>query len=108
MAMNEKGLFHRFYLGRKKDKSKKAKDDADREERDTAAFRTDATSSMDSAPMAKAIGYTGPLTQEEILIRSWDDFFAEGGNLNQPSWLATDRLARLKRGYEKLTTLHRS
>lgn len=57
--------------------------------------------------MRLAKGYTGPRTVADINLASWTAFYAEGGNLNQPVWLETNRLKELRRQFELLANLHR-
>lgn len=54
--------------------------------------------------MVKA--YTGPRSEAEVTMAAWDAFFAEGGSLNQPYWLETDRLKQLRHEYERLANVH--
>lgn len=50
--------------------------------------------------------YSGPMSISDINIASWNEFFAEGGNLNQPTWLQTPRLKAIRRKFEFLSRYH--
>jgi len=57
--------------------------------------------------LKKALTYTGPMTIADITLASWNDYFREGGSLNQPHWLQTNRLKEIQRQYAKLASLHK-
>jgi len=46
-----------------------------------------------------------PLTPSDVTLMSWDEYFREGGTLNQPSWLQNDKLKKLKTFYARLARL---
>lgn len=50
--------------------------------------------------------YTGPRTVADVNLASWMQFFAEGGGLNQPAWLETNRLKDLRHQFELLANMH--
>lgn len=54
----------------------------------------------------KAGGYTGPRTVADVNLASWMQYFAEGGQLNQPTWLETNRFKDLRRQFELLANMH--
>lgn len=58
--------------------------------------------------MRKASGgaYEGPRTVADVNLAAWTQFFAEGGALNQPVWLETNRLKQLRQQFELLANLH--
>lgn len=60
----------------------------------------------DEQEMRKSLAYKGPMTQSDIVLASWNDFFHEGGSMNQPVWLETNRLKELRKHYVRLANLH--
>lgn len=52
------------------------------------------------------LGYVGPTTIADITLASWNEFFREGGVLNQPIWLQSNRLKALQHGFEKMARYH--
>lgn len=56
--------------------------------------------------VAKA-SYSGPMTVADINLASWQQFFDEGGSLNQPAWLESSRLKDLRKQFTLLANLHR-
>lgn len=50
--------------------------------------------------------YTGPMNAQDINCASWNEFFREGGQLNMPSWLQTDRLKQIKKKFTFLARFH--
>lgn len=58
----------------------------------------------DQLPITKA--YTGPRNEDEVHLAAWNAFFNEGGALNQPYWLETDRLKELRHEFERLANAH--
>ena len=54
----------------------------------------------------KMFGYTGPMSVADIELASWNEFFREGGQLNQPAWLQTNQLSKIRRNYARLARLH--
>lgn len=57
------------------------------------------------ASMAKS-DYMGPRSVADINLASWMAYFAEGGQLNQPSWLETNRFKDLRHQFELLANMH--
>lgn len=55
---------------------------------------------------AKGARYTGPRTIADINLASWMEFFREGGQLNQPAWLETNRFKKLRSQFEMLASMH--
>lgn len=56
--------------------------------------------------MNKGFGYTGPMSVADITLESWNNYFAEGGNLNQPTWLQNNRLKEIRKNFEHLARYH--
>lgn len=56
--------------------------------------------------MSKAYGYTGPMSVADITLASWNEFFREGGSLNQPIGMESNRLKKIQNGYFKMARLH--
>lgn len=54
----------------------------------------------------KAYGYVGPMSVADITLASWNEFFREGGSLNQPMHLQNNRLKQIERQYVRLARLH--
>lgn len=52
--------------------------------------------------------YIGPMSVADITLASWNEFFHEGGSLNQPMHLQNSRLKDIERRYVSLARLHRS
>lgn len=50
--------------------------------------------------------YSGPRTVADINLASWMEFFHEGGSLNQPAWLETNRFKDLRHQFEMLARNH--
>lgn len=61
---------------------------------------------MPDHDMSKA-SYSGPRTVADINLASWQQFFDEGGSLNQPAWLESNRLKDLRRQFTLLANMHR-
>lgn len=59
-----------------------------------------------SEKIKKAMGYIGPMSVADIELASWNEFFREGGSLNQPAWLQTNRLKQIRSNYASLARLH--
>ncbi len=59
------------------------------------------------ASLAKAgYGYRGPMSVADITLETWNQYFNEGGTLNQPSWLQNDRLKQIRKNFEMLARYH--
>lgn len=62
---------------------------------------------LEEMEVRKAIGqYIGPLSTADVHLASWNEFFREGGSLNQPSWLQTDRLKQLRQQFGLMARMH--
>ena len=64
------------------------------------------TSKRGIRKLKKAYGYIGPMSVADITLASWNEFFREGGSLNQPLHLQTNRLKKIERKYVGLARLH--
>jgi len=53
-----------------------------------------------------SVGYRGPMSVADITLESWNQYFSEGGTLNQPSWLQNSRLKQIKKNFEMLARYH--
>ncbi len=51
-------------------------------------------------------GYAGPMTAADITLASWNEFFSEGGTLNQPSGMSHDRVKKLQKKFVRLSRYH--
>jgi len=56
--------------------------------------------------LEKAVTYTGPMSVSDISLASWNEFFREGGSLNQPRWLESNRVKDLKTQFTRLARYH--
>jgi hypothetical protein len=56
---------------------------------------------------AQSYSYAGPMSVADINIASWNEFFAEGGMLNQPTWLQKPRLNAIRKKFEFLSRYHK-
>lgn len=45
------------------------------------------------------------LSQADIVMHSWDTYFREGGEFNQPSWLSTNKVKKLRNFYARISRL---
>jgi hypothetical protein len=55
----------------------------------------------------KGNAYIGPMSVADITLASWNEFFREGGSLNQPTFLQNDKLKDIERRYVRLARLHK-
>ena len=53
------------------------------------------------------VSYSGPMSISDINIASWNEFFSEGGMLNQPTWLQKPRLNAIRKKFEFLSRYHK-
>ena len=54
----------------------------------------------------KSYTYSGPMTLADINLASWNSFFLEGGQMNQPIWLESNRRKELEHQFVMLSRLH--
>jgi len=57
--------------------------------------------------MDEVYSYTGPMTAADVTVASWNEYFAEGGMLNQPAHLANNRLHEIRKQFELLSRYHK-
>ena len=62
--------------------------------------------SKKSKIIKKSYVYTGPMTLADINLASWNSFLREGGQLNQPIWLESNRRKELEKQFVMLSRLH--
>lgn len=49
--------------------------------------------------------FNAPRDLQDINIASWNEYFNEGGMMNQPKWLENNRLLEIRKQFEFLAKL---
>jgi hypothetical protein len=58
-----------------------------------------------SKPQLYLVKSLPSISQADIIMHSYDSFFREGGEFNQPSWMTNNKVKNLRNFYAKISRL---